>query len=113
MFGSGLTGGDDERLAKRLMQGFIEEHVGGVAGDDEGQSHDADVGVAGFGDAKGVRDVLSVDQSVLHIVEDRGGLEGLSGGETVGRVRGVGDGDPSIPGIGQLLDGIRQVGDRR
>ena len=80
----------------------------GRTGDGEGD--EAHLGIAGFGELSGLRDVLGDDQ-----LADGGGgeaqaFEGPGGGVAIGCVQAVGDGDSGYFGAGERVDGERLGG---
>ena len=79
--------------------------VAEVLGAGDGERDEADLGVAGFGELRGLGDVLGNDQFAGDLVREVKAFEGFGGGETVGRVEAVGYGDLGDLGAGEGVEG--------
>lgn len=89
----GLTGGgnDASGLAHRFMEGVGNQDAAFVK--DEGPGSEHGTGVAALGELESLADILAQDKLVLEGPGETGTFDGLLGGDAIGRVPGVGDGD--------------------
>lgn len=73
----------------------------------DGEGDEAELGVAGLGELRGLADVFGDGEFGLELVVEAELAEGFGGGESVGRVLGVGDGDARDAGT---LEGVECEG---
>ena len=110
--GFGFVGGFGEDDGALADLGILRGRDQGVHADllevrsgGDGKREEAELGVAGFDELRGLRDVFCDDKLGLEAVVELEVPEGGSGSESIGSVQFVSDGDLGHAGVGKAFEG--------